>query len=411
MSLETIDQLLSDWRTKLDVASQNLLDLQNFATYQRLAGEAGFPKAKLMGRTAAQVEPALEAMNGLFQHFELLAQTLNQAQAMRQQISSKRGQDEKIAEITQLLSTESIQLPLIEIPLAQRSLLSASQNSNRVKPIDLMMAMVKSFETARDVVLAIDRAWTSLEAKLTASFQQIQTIQTQGETLGIKTFEPLTQAEQALSLLHDRVAQDPLGVQDEFETTIAPLIQTAQASLNQVIQQHQQIHQRMAQAGTLVAALRSRHQQALALYQEAHEKTQGHPLQAPLAPETLEALAEWQQTLATKLSQGVIQPLLVGLQNWQAKYEAAQAVTEAAIASATQALELRQELRGRLHALQAKAQARGQIEDPELVKLAEQSQQILFSRPSDLSAANQLLIQYEKRLNQASRGGIHGYTS
>jgi hypothetical protein len=399
VSLETIDQLLLDWRKKIDISSQNLLDLQNFATYQRLAGEAGFPQPRLSGVTAAQVQPALAAMNGLFEQFELLAHTLNQAQAIRQQISSKRGQDEKVAEIIQLLTGESIDLPMVAIPLEQRSLLSASQNANRVKPMDLMLSMVQSFESARNVVLAIDHAWTSLEPKLTASFQQIQAIQTQAHSLGLASFGALTQAEQSLAGLHDRVAGDPLGVVDEFETTIAPLIATAAASLTQIQQQRQQIHSGIAQGSAQLQQLQIQHQQALALYAEADEKVRGHPLATPLTSETLEALAEWQATLAEKLAAGMVQPLVVGLQNWQAKFAIAQAVTTAAIAAATAALDRREELRGRLHALQAKAQARGQIEAVGLVGLADQIHNILFNRPSNLDQADQLLIQYDRHLN------------
>jgi hypothetical protein len=403
VSLETIDQLLLDWRRKLDCSSQNILDLQNCPTYQRLAGEAGFPSPRLSGHTAAQVEPALEAMNGLFQHFELLAQTLNQAQTLRQQIGNKRGQDEKVAEIIQLLTGESIALPLVEIPLAQRSLLSASQDRDCIKPIDLMMVMVKSFETARDVVLAVDRAWTTLEPKLTQSFQQIQVIQDQAQSCGLAQLVQLTEAEQALAGLHDRVAGDPLGVADEFETTIAPLMAQAQSNLAQTRQQQQQIHAGITQAGDQMRQLEIQHQQAVSQYQIACEKIQGCSLAAPLDPATIAALAEWQQTLAEKLAAGMVQPLVVGLQNWQAKFEVARSVTEGAIVAATAALDRRAELRGRLSALQAKAQARGRIEDPELVDLAGQSQAILFSRPSDLDRANQILIQYDRRLNELIR--------
>jgi hypothetical protein len=399
VSLETIDQLLTDWRAKLDAASQNLLDLQGFATYQRLAGEAGFPPAQLVGQTAAQVEPAIAAMNSLFQHFELLAQTLNQAQSLRQAIGGKRGQDEKIAEVVRLLNSNSIQLPLIEIPLAQRSLLSSSQDADRVKPIELMQAMVKSFEAARDVVLAVDRAWTQLEPKLVKSFNQIQAIQSEGTTLGIGILPELDEAERALTLLHDRVASDPLGVQDEFEVAIVPLIDRAQSRLDQVIQQRQQIVAGIAQAEVALQQLQVQHQQALKQYQAATDRVTGIALPSPLAAETLDALSEWQQVLARKLAEGIIGPLAVGLQNWQMKFDAAQSVTTGAIAVATEAIDQRQELRGRLSALQAKAQARQHIEDPQLVEWATQSQQILFSRPSHLGQANELLIQYERRLN------------
>ena len=82
-----------------------------------------------------------------------------------------------------------------------------------------------------------------------------------------------------------------------------------------------------------------------------------------------------------------------------AKFAIAQDVTTAAITAATQALDRRLELRGRLHALQAKAQARGRIEDVGLVEIADQIHQILFNRPSDLDQAEQLLIQYDRHLN------------
>ncbi len=400
VSLETIDRQLADWRSKIDAVSQNLLDLQNQATYQRLAGEAGFPAPQLTGQTADRVQPALEAMNSLFQHFDLLAATISKAQHLRQQIWGNPSNDRRALEIVQLLNDESIQLPIVEIPLAQRSLLSSTHNQNSIKPEDLLMLMVKSFETARDVVLNVERAWENLEAQLADSFRQIQSIQSQASTLEIPAFPELAQATAALAQLHDRIDRDPLGVADEFSTAIDPLIQQSQTSLQQIVQQHHQISSGIAQAAQHIQQLCSQQAQALSLYQEAITKTQGQPLLPPLEPASLESLVDWQQTLANKLASGMVQPLVIGLQNWQAKQAVARSVTEKAIASATAALELRTELRGRLQALQAKAQARGKIEDTALVALATSAHQILFSRPSDLHQASQLLIQYDRRLNE-----------
>ena len=61
--LEQIDQLLADWRKKVDFVGHNLMDLYGLPTYQRLSGTSGFPKAQLTGITEARVTPALEAMN------------------------------------------------------------------------------------------------------------------------------------------------------------------------------------------------------------------------------------------------------------------------------------------------------------------------------------------------------------
>jgi len=49
--LEQIDQLLADWRKKVDLVGHNLMDLYGLPTYQRLCGTSGFPKAQLTGIT------------------------------------------------------------------------------------------------------------------------------------------------------------------------------------------------------------------------------------------------------------------------------------------------------------------------------------------------------------------------
>ncbi|MCP2731955.1 hypothetical protein [Limnofasciculus baicalensis] len=77
MTLEEIDQLIADWRTKIDLVSHDLMDLHGLSTYQRLAGEAGFPQVQLTGITEMEVNPALEAMNELFQHFNLLLDVID----------------------------------------------------------------------------------------------------------------------------------------------------------------------------------------------------------------------------------------------------------------------------------------------------------------------------------------------
>jgi hypothetical protein len=68
VTLEELDRLLADWKQKVDLIAQNLMDVEGLTTYQRLAGTSGFPKAQVTGITAARVAPALEAMSTLFHH-------------------------------------------------------------------------------------------------------------------------------------------------------------------------------------------------------------------------------------------------------------------------------------------------------------------------------------------------------
>ncbi len=55
--IDEIDQLLAAWKQKIQLASQNLLDLQELPTYQRLCGTPGFTTVALTGVTATKVKP------------------------------------------------------------------------------------------------------------------------------------------------------------------------------------------------------------------------------------------------------------------------------------------------------------------------------------------------------------------
>ncbi len=63
-------------------------------------------------------------------------------------------------------------------------------------------------------------------------------------------------------------------------------------------------------------------------------------------------------------------------------------------------LDTRQELRGRLDALTAKAIAKGKVKNPLLTDLAARARQVIYSSPTDLSMAIDLVREYEQGLNQ-----------
>lgn len=397
---EQIDQLLADWKTRLDLASQNMLALQGLTTYQRLAGEAGFPKAQLTETTAIQVSAALDAMNQVFQYFDLLLATISRAAALHRQVPRFLGSDQKLQAVEELLIGQSIQLSVIQVPLAQRSLLSAAETTCTVTPDNLLAMMTLTFETARDTILAIDVAWSHLELTLSQVEAEIQALRQQANTLGGNNLTDLRAIQQAIAPLRDRVMTDPLGVKDEFEQQIQPLIERVKDSLNQVLQQHNQIQNGLAIAHTLLQNLTELNQQTHTAYAESLEKVTDHSgLQPSLSADHLDALCQWLSRLETRFAEGLVSPIQVGLENWTAKVKAAIAIEQCAVAANRRPLETRRELRGRLEALKAKALARGRAEDPILADLSAQAKQILYTRPTDLAKAIELVTQYERHMN------------
>ena len=397
---EQIDQLLADWKTRLDLASQNMLALQGLTIYQRLAGEAGFPKAQLTETTAIQVSAALDAMNQVFQYFDLLLATISRAAALHRQVPRFLGSDQKLQAVEELLIGQSIQLSVVQVPLAQRSLLSAAETTCTVTPDNLLAMMTLTFETARDTILAIDVAWSHLELTLSQVEAEIQALRQQANTLGGNNLTDLRAIQQAIAPLRDRVTTDPLGVKDEFEQQIQPLIERVKDSLNQVLQQHNQIQNGLAIAHTLLQNLTELNQQTHTAYAESLEKVTDHSgLQPSLPADHLDALCQWLSRLETRFAEGLVSPIQVGLENWTAKVKAAIAIEQCAVTANRRPLETRRELRGRLEALKAKALARGRAEDPILADLSAQAKQILYTRPTDLAKAIELVTQYEKHLN------------
>ena len=92
----------------------------------------------------------------------------------------------------------------------------------------------------------------------------------------------------------------------------------------------------------------------------------------------------------------------VGLTNWLDRVQRDLITARSALVANRLPLDTRQELRGRLDALTAKALAKGKAEDPILADLAIRSRQVLYTSPTDLNLATSLVKSYEQQLNLTS---------
>lgn len=401
MNLGQIDQLLSDWKKKIDLVSQNLIDLQSLPSYQRLSGAYGFPKITLTGITEKRVTPAINAMNELFQYFELLILTINQASEIRKDINPFLGSDKKIQEIKDILLNASIELPTVPTPLAQRGLLSAAEVTHRITPNQLLAAMTSTFEIAKDAVLEVDGAWLSLEQTLGDADMEIRKLESLAQSLGQNSLSDLLLARQKISLLRNLIETDPLGVSNNFGQEILPLITRSKIALEGLLQQHQTIKEKFAIASSLLQKLITLHEDTKKAFADCQEKVLEHSyLQSPVPDTEIEALSQWLKRLESKLSEGLLMPIGVGLDKLIANANAYLTREQNNYTANKAPLDLRQELRGRLDVLQAKALGRGMAENVTLSELAEKAKKLLYSRPTPLNEATDLISQYEKYLNR-----------
>lgn len=403
MTLEQLDQLLADWKAKLDRVSQNLIELHSLPIYQRLTGLPDTNSSALAGTTQAQVTSALDAMTSLFQSFDLLVATIEQAIVLRQQISRFRNAEPQIQEIEHLLTGPSIALPVTQIPLAQRDLLSASETANAITPTELLTVMINAFQVARDTVLAVETVWMQLEPQLHQTEAEIQQLQALAKSLHLGALPDLALAQATIGQIRRHIASDPLGVSHDYQQEIQPLVQQARTNLDHLLTQQRQLQTQFDQAQTLLDQLKSVHQDAMAALKESQAKVvETAHLPSPLSPAHLKALQEWLTRLHNKFADGLFPPVQIGLTHWLTQAQTYLSREQATLAANQQPIATRQELRGRLDALKAKAQARGLAEDSHLTELALAAQQLLYSRPTPLGQAAELVQQYERQLNGRS---------
>ena len=398
MTLADIDKTLAQWESRLSSAANNLFDLQSDPTYQCLTGTGGAPKTELSGVTAARISPALENVGMLFQCFDLLRCTIDRAVQLRRDMPSMFGGDQKQREIEQLLFTKSVRLPTNQIPMASRSLLTGADDHGCVAPDELLNSMVKSFETTRDGVAAIDSAWRQLGTRLGDAARELAQLRSEhleeGETL------ELSGVERELGRWRLTVQSDPLGTSGGMESAIFPALDRVRAAVDQRRLVQRQTEDALVGARATLRALRSSHSEASQAWEDARQKISGAELPSPISEEKIESLKEWLDRLQEKYDGGMVRPVFVGMQNWNSAAQGCVSDVQRIYAANNAALELRKELRGRLNALKAKAQAYRVEEDAGLRALAAEAEGLLYTRPTPIDRAADIVGRYQAVLQE-----------
>ena len=406
MTLEQIDAALVEWQGKLNLASANLLELDDLFTYKRLRGASG---DALVGVTRERVAPALAAMDQLWQSLALLTDAISRAQALRKSASRLWATERSGREIEQILTGPSVLMPAPPAPLAQRALLSTADSTLSITPSQLLSTMMGAFDAAKNTILAVDAAWNRLEPLLAAAEREADALQALAEGLGEPAPPDLATGRQKIAGLSARIATDPLGVQTDFAAELSPLLARARAWLDDLARQRRQVGADQIRAHALLQALTTATQDCAAAYEECRQKAAAASGPVP-PPDSAQAadLAAWLTTLDAALAQGHWKAARIGLDRWLLTAEADLAAARAGLASNRAALEKRAELRGCLSSLRVKAQAyagRGIALDPTLTAVADQAERLLSSRPTPLEEAASLVSDYEARLARALKGG------
>jgi hypothetical protein len=402
MTTREIDEALERWNSRLAAAAQNLVDLQSLPAYERLAGLNGVPRAKLTGDTAERVEPALKTVSLLLQYFDLLQHAIMRAEEIRRGMPAYFGAEEKHREIEQILRTASIHLPPVAIPLGQRSLLSGVENTECIAPEQLLNSMAQAFDSVKSVVLACDAAWERLGREIDGCAEHIQGLR--AGDVSLREIAELDAAQHLLQDMRERAESDPLSASSDFDGAIAPALNRVRAAAGQRARLRQEIEAGLKAAEAALGAFAQLHRESVAIYADLQQKVSNvSGCRAPEPETKLPSLSDWLERLKRKYAEGLLEPITIGLRQWNNAARECVSNERGAMAANRAPLELRAELRGRLDALKAKARAYGVAENPELTRVAEEAYEFLQSRPTPMNRAQDSVKEYERMLTERAR--------
>jgi hypothetical protein len=407
MALTANDRIIAElaaWQDRLALVSRNLSEINELPALQRVKARLRPTPDFYTGDTASRINDALAALDDLWKDYLLLNALLDQADTLRKQSGMFHDHE---SDIRELLHGRSITLPVAHIPLAERGLLTSAESANKVTPDELLAAMNRLFALAKDTILELDGAETRLKPRLDTLLGTADELARRADTLGFDAAEIAVIAV-PLEALGAELTADPLGAGRKLQEGEAGLTEW-RARLESAERERDALGAAFAAAAEELKEMRRLNDQAQAAHENTSSKIAGQSaLPRPTEASIITQLGVWLDALDASCKRGDWRAAKAGLDKWRAACATHQEVERRTLAANMALIEVREELRGRLKALRAKADAhaaRGINIDTKVARLGDEAKDILYSRPADLQKAAALLSAYETAINLTIRKG------
>jgi hypothetical protein len=203
--------------------------------------------------------------------------------------------------------------------------------------------------------------------------------------------------------LREQAGVDPLGVVEAFERDVLPRLEQARLRLTDDLRQHRAVNGDLARARARLTELRDLHARVVEEAGSVWSKI-AHPrgLLAPPDPAYLTeppmGLEPWLTRLQALGRLGSYRQVRRGLASWMQTADEAMNREREVLEANREPLGRRQELRGLLSSLEAKARAVGVARDAELIDVVGRARAILYAPQTDLDQAALLVKGYGDRL-------------
>lgn len=388
LELEQADRALAELGADSDRMAEALVAMDSHPGHQLLTSTA------LTGETLRRWSEASAAMSVLWQQFSMHRALVEQARQVRDR--KARPGPAELAELTELLTGEVVELSAEQVPIERRGLTGPSVVFRRVTLTELVSTMKAAYAQVTEVLAAAEKAWHRTIERLDPLDAELRAAKAVAASLGVDD-AALARISGELADLRGAALSDPLGAEPDPAPLRAELARV-RAGLDDLVAARDSFTERTERIGAAVTETAGIDARAATVYATVREK---------IADPGLPGLGEEVPRLRNRLAE---LPELWRAGEWKAlsrRLAALERDAGRALADARARLELgtglldrRLELRGRLDAYRAKARQLGYVEDLELGKLHQKAHDLLYTSPCDLRAATLAVNHYQQALQE-----------
>lgn len=393
MDLDQIDRTLARFRATVGVISSNLVELESDGDRMRL------DQTTLTGATATRWSEAKVELAHLWQWFTQLNELLERADQLRGK--KPRVDDDRMSQLTALLSTPSVELSTAAIPLGERGLLGARQITSRCTPDELLNLMTAAFAAVEDVISAAGRAWATHETRLQALNAELAQTAALASSLGPQHTAEVDHLRARLGRLGDTVGSDPLSVGAGDTDPLEVSLRSVGRDIQALATLRDGIAARVTEARARLDDVRATVQAGADAHRETLEK-----ISAPAVPAPLTAMPDLERELERAIASAATGDWRAAgrvLADWTGRVNVLLAEARRVRDANRAPIEARNELRGRLDAYRSKAFRLGLLEHGTVAGLYQRAHQVLYSAPTDLVVAADLVSRYQQAIAGLAR--------
>jgi hypothetical protein len=341
----------------------------------------------LAGESAVRWAAASAEIADLWRGLGRLDAVLERARGLR---GARRPRPAQLDELRDLLDGRSIELSSGAVPLADRVLLDGVEATQRCTPAELLVRMSNAFDLARAAVVEIAGVWEALTPRLEVVRRLLADAERSAAELGEPARPDLLEAARRLATLAATLSTDPLAVAPDQIDELGVGLGTTRRDLDATAAVAHDHPARIALARQLLSELRAVERAIPPAHAELVVKVAAAAAEPPPAS-GIGALEAGLTEIAALADARAWREARVGLAGWMIAERAALADAERTLRAKRAPIEGRNQLRGLLDAYQVKASRLGLIENPDLVEIFARARQELYTAPTDLVLAGDLL--------------------